>query len=240
MYAPLSAIQINYLKPLQKWRILSLKDLREVCGFESSYVSFARMILRLEKRQFIESFYDPFNRRKYIYLTREGSKYVDGAENKPSISKDTLVHDAAVVRIILEFMHRNYFYGFELEHEFSRDTYNTAEFKVCPDAMLFGEKKEKKFRMAFELELNRKSKQKYLNKAELYLKSNLFDYALYFFHDEGILNSYRQAVESKFGVETNQKILWALNPSLLGKEFSIQKTQVFFKGEVAPLESIFG
>lgn len=239
LHAPLSALQINYLRPLKKWRILSLKDLQKACGFESSYVAFARMMLRLERRRFIGSFYDPFNRRKYLYLTKEGSQYVDGDEEQPCISKDTLVHDSKVVEIILEFMRQNCFYGFELEHEIAKQVRFADGYKICPDANLFGEKKGQKFKLALELELTRKTKAKFLNKIGLYLNSNFFDYVLYFFHDPGILNSYKREVESKFGPESNQKILWALNTNLLGKNFSLANTSVVFKQKEETLNGLF-
>lgn len=57
---PPSMAQIHFLTPLKKWRILSLKDLKNECHDTSSFSSFTRRIYRLEKdKNLLDSFIDP-------------------------------------------------------------------------------------------------------------------------------------------------------------------------------------
>ncbi|MBG59509.1 MAG: hypothetical protein CMJ16_03525 [Peredibacter sp.] len=235
----MNGIQINYLSPLKKWRLLDLRNLMKACNYEASYISFVKMILRLEKKRMVGSAYDPFTRRKYLYLTKEGNNYLGGDDSPPSISKETFVHDAKVVELILELMKLNCFYGFELEHEISAKSNFKVGYKICPDAILMGEKKKKKFKLALELELTRKTKSKYLGKISQYLDSSYYDYVFYLFQNKGVLESYKATTEDKFGVQASKKILFGLNENLLSRSFDLAETNVHFKEKEIKIHELF-
>ena len=68
----INSIYMNYLTPLQKWRIMDLESLRRECDTEPNYHHFARIIRKMEKEKIIESFKHRFNGKKYIYLSSFG------------------------------------------------------------------------------------------------------------------------------------------------------------------------
>ena len=61
----LNSIYMNYLTPLQTWRIMDLESLRRECDTEPNYNNFARIIRKMEKENIVES----FNPVSYTHLT---------------------------------------------------------------------------------------------------------------------------------------------------------------------------
>lgn len=104
---------------------------------------------------------------------------------------------------------------------------------------MFGEKSDVKFKVAIELELTRKSKMKYLEKIGQYLRSQYYDFVVYYFHSEGIMNSYRNHIQERFGPDSDKKILYVLNEKLLSKDFKFAESKVFYKTKEGELNAIF-
>jgi hypothetical protein len=236
---PASGIQINYLEPLKEWRILDLKNLMKKARYERGYVGFTKILSNLEKKKLIGSFIDPFSRRKYLYLTNEGNQYLGGDCNSPAIRQDTLVHDSKMVVLVLELLKLESFYGFELEHIIKGSKEFGTTYKICPDAIMLGDKGGTKFKLAVELELTRKSKNKYLTKIGQYLNSDYYDFVLYFFQSKGVMNSYRKHIVDRFGEDSNKRILYVLNENLLTKKFNFDDSVAYHKNKEGKLDAVF-
>lgn len=236
---PASGIQINYLEPLKKWRILDLKNLMVKTNYELGYVGFTKILSNLEKKSLIGSFRDPFSRKKYLYLTKEGNQYLGGDVNPPAVSKDTFVHDAKVVELVLEFLKLKSFYGFELEHQIMNTKTFGTSYQICPDALMLGEKEGEKFKLAIELELTRKTKAKYLAKIGQYIDSSYYQFVVYFFQNRGVMNSYRTHIKDKYGDESDRKILYVLNEKLLTNKFVFEESVTHYKEKVGKLDALF-
>ena len=71
-YNLLEGHQLNYLYPLNKWRFLDLEALFEESQYPGSLSGFRKMILRLEKKEMLQSFRSGRFGRKYVYLTKKG------------------------------------------------------------------------------------------------------------------------------------------------------------------------
>ena len=234
-----SEVQINYLEPLKEWRILDLKNLMRKSKYEATYKGFCKVLLRLEKKNMIGSFREPFSGRKYLFLTKEGDSYLGGEDNPPAISKDTLVHDAKVVDLVLEFLKLKSSYGFELEHQIRNTKAFGTTYRICPDAIILGEKGKGKYKLALELELTRKTKVKYLAKVGQYLSSNYYNFVVYFFQNKGVMNSYRKHIQEKYGDESDRKILYVLNEKLLTNSFKFEESIAHYKNKEGKLDALF-
>jgi DNA-binding MarR family transcriptional regulator len=236
---PASGVQINYLEPLKDWRILDLKNLMAKVNYELGYVGFTKIISNLEKKNLVKSFRDPFSRKKYLYLTNIGNDYLGGNMNPPAISKETFVHDAKVVELVLEFLKLHSFYGFELEHQIKDLKSFGTSYRICPDAVMLGEKDGGKFKLAIELELTRKTKAKYLSKVGEYLNSSFYDFVVYFFQNKGVMNSYRTHIRDKYGLDSDRRILYVLNEQLLSKNFVFDDSVAFYKTKEGRVDELF-
>jgi DNA-binding MarR family transcriptional regulator len=237
---PASIVQINYLFPLKKWRILDLKTLLDKSLYHHSYEAFTKMLQRLEKKKMIESFIDPFTKNKFVYLTKEGDSYLGGTDNSPMLSTNSLIHDSRVVKLVLELLNLSYFTGSELEHENKqRGSFNNRTGNI-PDAVLLGKKDEQKFRVALELELTRKTKTRYLAKAGQYLNTTYYDFVIYFFQSKSLLESYKKNIDEKFGTDSNTKIIYAYNEKLFLKGFDFMESRIIFLNRKGDFSTIFG
>ncbi len=236
---PASGMQLNYLEPLKIWRILDLRSLMKESKYEATYKGFCKLLLRLEKKKVIGSFREPFSGKKYLYLTKEGNDFLGGSENPPSISRATLIHDAKVVELVLEFMRLESIYGFELEHQIRDMKSFGTTYQICPDAVMLGQKGKTKFKLAIELELTRKTKEKYLSKMGQYLSSSYYDFVVYYFQSRGVMNSYMKHIRDKYGDESDRKILYVLNEKLLTNKFNFDESIAFHKNKEGRLENVF-
>lgn len=228
--------QLNYLYPLKKWRLLDLNSLQSESQYPGTYSGFKKFIRRLESKEVIKSFRLGQSRRKYVYLTKRGSAQVGLDSASLNISTETLVHDIKVAQICRSLLDFRAIKKVELEHEIILDK---GKNQYTPDALIYFENKGDSFKMAFELELTRKSTDKYLEKIGHYLKSRYYDYALYFFNSKGVMDSYKKHVLSVHGSEAFNKLLLALNINLNKKNPNFEESIVFFMGKEVELKDIF-
>jgi hypothetical protein len=236
---PAIGTHLLYITPLKKWRILSLQELLVKSGYESTYKGFCKLIRRLEKRNLINSFVDPFSRRKYLFLTKEGDSYIGGEENPPSIINETLIHDSKVVEIVLELLKLDSFNRFELEHELKEPNTFASKHRTLPDALLYGEKDNKKFNLAIELELTQKTKSRYLEKVGQYLYSTYYDFVLYFFQSRKVMETYRKNILLKYGEDSVKKIIYVLDEKLFDKNFTMRKSLVIYGEKEGKIDALF-
>jgi DNA-binding MarR family transcriptional regulator len=236
---PASIVQINYLFPLKKWRILDLRTLLKKSLYENSYDAFTKMLLRLEKKNLIDSFIDPFTKNKFIYLTKEGDQYIGDKEHSPAMAPQSLIHDSKVTKLAIILLELSNFIDCELEHEKQIQGGFKMQNKIIPDATIHGQKNGQKFKVAFELELTRKSKGRYLTKVQSYLSSSYYDFIIYYFHSKNIMESYKKTIEEKCGDTSNRKIIYAYNENLLLKGFNFDNSTVIYKNKKCSFKDLF-
>lgn len=232
--------QLDYLAPLKKWRVLEVKMIyEEAAGYKGSLAAFRKMMMKLERRNFIKSYFDAQSSKKYLHLTEDGEAYLGVKEGVPAISKETFFHDSRVSEICKRMLGFNAIKEVQLEHEFIERSNFTSSHRIYPDALFFGERKGVKFRMAFELELTRKAMPKYLGKAQQYLESSAYDYAFYLFGYPGVFESYKNEFLKSFGEKVSSKIIMGINKTIYAKEFHISETKIFFQNKEVGIDAIF-
>ena len=154
----INSIYMNYLTPLQKWRIMDLESLRRECDAEPNYHHFARIIRKMEKEKIIESFKHRFNGKKYIYFSSFGERLIASTKNPTAISKDFVIHDMKVTEIANCFLKRDWVDEVELEHELTNKRDFRQTYKVIPDALMKINTATPKLKIALEIELTQKQK----------------------------------------------------------------------------------
>ncbi len=228
----INALHLNFLRPLELWRILDLKNLREECDYCYCPRSFERLIGKLQKCDVVKSFKDPLSNRKYIYLSKLGERLM-GTKNC-EINSETMFHDSRVSQVVREFLKKECFIDFELEHLIG----NKSQAFV-PDAILSGVKKSIKFKVAFELELTRKTKERVKSKVGHYLGNSYYDYIIYMFCNKGVMNSYKKNIENEFGVDAFKRIILFNNESIMSRKMKLSDTFGYFKGREVCIDELF-
>jgi hypothetical protein len=230
----LNPIHQEILYPLSRWKILSLKELQAKSEFTGSKESFYKIIRRLEKALLIDSFIDSWSKEKHVYLEKLGLEFL-GIEKKQYFNRDQRFHDALVVKIMRDLRQFN----------FSKETYLDFELRELltsydhiPDASLTGIKEGKEFKMAIELELNQKSKDRIIKGFNYYINSKLFNNVLFVFYKESTFKSYKKFLELNFTEEEQGKIILLVEPKLSLNFFNLANSTIYFKGQNMQLKDI--
>lgn len=235
----LNSAHLNYLEPLLKWRVLDIESLRKECIRAPKYHNFYRIIRILEKQKILEGYRDPFNRKKYIYLSSFGESQLSLNEHPTALSKDTLIHDIKVTEVTKAMIDLGWVNDADLEHQiYDKRNFKTT-FKVIPDAILHGSKKGTKFKIALELELTRKNNQRIVEKARQYLEGDQFNYVLYLFAKKSLMGKYMEIIEEKHGPQIMDRLMFFYNENLTAKADEIKTWSGFFKGKRLALGELF-
>ena len=234
----IKGLHLDYLSHLLDWRILDLKNLMEVSKYDRGYNNFTKIIARLKLKNIIET-YSPSNSRKiYIYLTEVGEKLISKEDRFSRPSQNSIYHDLLVSEICYELLKLDCFNETIIEHKI----HNKKEFlKITgpiPDAILKGEIRKQNFRIALELELHQKSKDRIFSKASQYMVGN-FDYVIYIFNQKAVFNNYLEMLREKFGEQIFKKIiLFSLTDEHISKE-KLLKTEGYFDKDKLIFEELF-
>lgn len=229
----INAIHLNYLTPLTKWKVMDVRSLLKYSKSKVHYGSFMRIIQKLQRLKIINSMTEPVTRVKYVYLTDEGIK-LTSANNKLLIAnEDSPEHDAKASELARKFVEHGYVEKAFLDHEFY------SKNSIIPDASLLGSKDGHSFSIAFEFELNRKSKSRVIAKVKNYFSSTDFDYVMYFFNSESLLKSYEKFIREELGKKYLNRIMFVGHPTGNWKQFPFSGAHVLFRGEWKKLYEIF-
>jgi len=126
-----------------------------------------------------------------------------------------------------------------LEHEINDKSVFIGTSKINPDALFEGERKGKKFKLAFELELTRKCKQRIIQKAMHYSENDYYDYALYMFGQKSLVESYMETIVAKIGNERMHKLMFFYNPFLTSDKCFDTDPRGYFRGKLTSLSTMF-
>jgi hypothetical protein len=163
-------------------------------NYQGSYVNFCKMVRNLRKRGLV--CWEPLLNRKerVVYLTINALKEI--LPLNPYFIDDRIIyHDAIVSNIVRSLLEKKYFHSSELSHEyFGKNKWNYANI-LEPDAIIFGENKGFSFKIAIEVELTQKSKDRIIEKFDTYIKSEFFNSVIYIFHKRNVFDSYINLVK---------------------------------------------
>jgi hypothetical protein len=225
----INSIHLNFLSPLNKWKILDLKSLREESEYPSHPRNFEKLISRLEKIKILKSFKDPWSNRKFVYLSHHGLGLV-GSDSKDLLTSESASHDAKVTQLVRVLLERECVQSAEIAPVMSQNNQVTR-----PDAILKAKVNGKNVRIALELELVQKSKVRIKSKINYYLNSDYYDHVIYMFCQKNIYQNYKRYIESEFmNVKNLGKLKLFENPTIFSRQTDLEKSQgTNFKEEIS-------
>lgn len=199
---------IQFLEALIDWRILDYKTMIDIGhnGRYANYETIKKLVQRLRSKKIVETYRDPWSKKTYIYLSPAGERIVS-PDLGMNVCRETIYHDLKVSGLCYELSKiSKIIQKVELEHRFKGVNKKSFGNEIVPDAKIFGEFKGNKFLAAIELELSQKEKGRILAKCDLYLKSDYYDLAFYFFPNLKLLSRYRSLLEENYGEDFNKRI----------------------------------
>lgn len=202
----LSIEQRKFLSPLITWRILDIENLIRFSNQKRSHSSAQKLLKRLQKKEYIEIYRDPWNKKNYVFLGNLAIKELC-PDIRPLLNSGTLYHDSKVTSLGVELLKFDtVFKNIEFEHQIKKGKGIVGINEFIPDARVEGNFKGKFFQAAIELELHQKEKSRIIEKAKFYLRSEYYNHALYFFPDHELLLNYDSIVKNELGTDYNKKI----------------------------------
>ena len=235
----LNSVHLNYLEPLLKWRVLDLESLRKESYRAPTYKNFQRIIRSLEKQKILEGYRDPFNRKKYVYLSSFGEGKLALDENPTALSKDTLIHDIKVTEIAKAMLEEGWILDADLEHRINDKRNFRTIYNIIPDAVLHGCKAGVNYKIAMELELSRKNNQRIVEKVAQYLQGSQFNYVLYLFPKKSLLEKYVEVIKEKLGDNGLERLMFFYDDRLTAETSKIGEWDGIFKGRKLKLRELF-
>ena len=233
----LENINPNYLDlmmPLQKWKILSVENLKSLSGFPGNVWNFYKAIRKLEQMELLKGFVDGFTNQKFLYLGEKGFKAL-GVEKIVPVHEENRFHDAHLVRMLLQLKCLPFTEDVLLDQQIKKEL---PLLKHLPDAIISGRRKEK-FLLAVELELTQKSKERVREAFSSYEASPYFNNVLYLFNRQTPYQTYQEVLKDYVEIRNKEKFLFLYEPMLTRRTYEILKSELTFKGRTTTLQEVF-
>jgi DNA-binding MarR family transcriptional regulator len=234
----LNSAHLNYLEPLLKWRILDIDSLRKETNSVPKYKYFQKIVRSLESQKILEGYRDPYNRKKYVYLSPFGESKLSIKENPAAVSHETLIHDIKVIEFVRALFEAGLINEINLEHQL-RDRQNNLTFKVIPDAVVNFHKNGFDFNIAIELELTRKNNQRIIEKMRQYKASSNYHYLIYLFPTNALMNKYISVIKEALGEDGLSKTIFLYHPDLSRDIENLHSISGIYKNKEIKLMDIF-
>lgn len=234
----LNSLHLNYLTPLLKWRVMDVNSLRKECFRATKYHNFCRVIRNFERDKILEGYRDPHSRKKFVFFSSSGERLLSVKENPTAISNETVIHDSKVSEITHYLYSSGRVDDVELEHEIHDKRNFKTVYKIIPDAILYIEKRGHKYKIAFELELNRKSNPRIVEKMKQYEDSTFYSYAMYLFPTKKLMETYIGLAEEKLGKASMSKFMFFYHPDISSGNHPLEEIKGELQGKEISLADV--
>ncbi len=207
---------LQLIRPLIKWKIMSIKEVFEDSGYPASYKAFHKIIQRLEKHGVIRGFKDVWTKTKRIYLTFEGNKLVAPHGHMGHVYNDQNIFHDSRVTLYLRFMALYYsMSAINLEHEELDIKYKDSFQRVRPDGRFQIEVNNQKLNFLLEIELTQKNKDRAWEKIAHYKDEKRFHFVIFVFPTTSIYRSYLSLLENNAETIGKHNYIFVLDEGLI-------------------------
>lgn len=237
-----NSFHLELLRPLVKWKVLSIKELFEDSGYAGTYKGFHKVVTRLEKHKLISGFKDVWTKSKRIYLTEEGSKLVSPHRWRADVyNMNALFHDSRVTLYLRFLAEKLSIHHLNLDQERTGHYRNFHEIpKARPDAdFTFMDDKKNVHTFLFEIELTQKATERIIEKLDYY-QDRIGSYkVLFLFPTENLARSYRSVLMRLTKELNKDRILFAYDQGLIQGNFSLERSFIWRGEEKITLQKYF-
>ena len=231
----------TFISPLIDWKVLDIHSFMNNSHFEKfkNYKYAVKILQRLRNKNILKVYRCAFNRKNYYYLTKH-SMNILGGQNNALLNDETIFHDAMVSSLCLSLKDlKQVVLSIDLEHKIKMVNSQSKFDEIIPDARLVGKFNNHNFCSAIEIELHQKEKSRIIAKANIYLKSSIYDYVFYFFPDDRTLKNYDKILKEGVGDFYNQKIFLFTAPDIMNGKNRLNGGNGLVKGEQKSIYELF-
>jgi predicted transcriptional regulator len=229
---------LQLIRPLIKWKIMSIKEVFEDSGYPASYKTFHKIIQRLEKNGVIRSFKDVWTKTRRIYLTFEGNSLVAPYGHVGHVyNEQNIFHDS---RVSLYMRFLNLFYpisSINLEHEDLEFKKKNSFQRVRPDARFEMEFNGKRSSFILEVELTQKSKERAIEKLANYKDDKSLRYVIFVFPTPSLYKSYLNLLKANAETLGKNNYIFVMDEGLV-KGIPSMDAPAFYQNQDTTLHNV--
>ena len=232
-----------------RWKVITLQCLKEAVKNQKSKRAFERLVDRLEKNMILKSCLNSWGMEKILHPSLQIVSDLAPTLSK-EIVEENICHDALVTKLSLALLNYPLFTNIELPHEYRKQRFLRGSLygTLDPDAILWGKEEAGSFRIAIELELWRKNRDRVYEKMARYANSDFYHFVFYFFAFESAFESYKKRLqeailEAKTKEEKkalNEKVVLVLEEKLLGKITFLDHGRVYVNEDEKTFKELVG
>lgn len=235
----INPFHLELIRPLVKWKILSIKELYEDSNYPASYKSYHKIIQRLEKHEVVGSFKDVWTKSKRLYLTKKGNELVNPFDWMAHVfNQQNLFHDSRVT-LYLRFLAQNLpVSSVVLEQEKMKIRKKEDFQKIRPDAEFTLRANNKSADFILEVELTQKNKERAWEKMKNYKAISEYKNVLFVFPNPTIFECYLQIFEDHKKEIGRHNYIFALDPGLIKGSPRLDITKAFYQNKESNLQNV--
>ncbi|MEX0799365.1 MAG: hypothetical protein WEB87_00820 [Bacteriovoracaceae bacterium] len=224
------AVYQDIIKTVGCWKIIDYRGIREQAQTKMSNTLVGRRVRYLERCGILEStVYD--RKKKYFYLTDLGLKIAKKKKNyRPE--EETLLHDLLAGAVVREICRHDRVFHADMCHLYAADD-------IHPDATVWAKRGEDEYRIAIELELTQKSKERVLEKYGKYVRSKKFDYVVFITQKQELVSAYLECL-GKLNKASREKFVFILNEDLFPGHVDFKDSYCLHLGKKVEFVEFFG
>ncbi len=229
----MSIIHFNILKEIQKWKVVDTKSLKTFTNYQGNEQFLRQILYRMEKKGYIKSIHTVWGKQKSYILDSNGFALLGATRiYEPDLKNEPLGHHAICTRVMSDLLSLPTIHGAKAESELKSET------GILPDASFYGEKNGIPFKVAVEVELTKKSKQRIQDKLKIYATTQVYGFVLYLFPTHKMKNEWREIIEKNLRLDQQKRFLLFSFEHTKAKNF--QNAIGFYQGKEHFLKDIFG
>jgi hypothetical protein len=228
----INSIQIHILEEIKRWKALDTTSLKNFINYQGKDKYLRQVLYRMEGKGLIKSFNTVWGKQKIFSLDLGGYHALEiKLSNEVIIKRETLAHDALCSKAAADLNNLSCVLGIQSEQEINSIS------GIIPDGSFHGEKNNVPFKIAFEVELTKKSKTRILEKLKIYANSLNFGHVLYLFPKEKLQKEWRELIVANLRPEQQKRFLLFYFENIKSKSF--HDAYGIYQGKLQTLKEIF-
>jgi hypothetical protein len=226
--------RLSVLESLNKIKVSDVYTISEMLNRKLQSHTVRRTLKKLEEYKIVKSMVMPgYHNKKFYIPTKKTQDYF--SENILITSPSNLYHNVMLGRTMFHISMYSNIENYTILGDMTADK-NT----LVPDATMSVRNKGKCHLFAVEMELTRKTVERYVRKFKNYNNDKAYDGAIFIFDNEGVYNSYKQRIVENFA-DINQCNIFLLFINKLSIDFlSLIGNKFFIYGKETRVQALIG
>lgn len=226
--------RLSVLESLNKIKISDVYTISEMLDRKIKIHTVRRTLKKLEEYKIVKSMVLPgYHNKKFYIPTKKTQDYF--SENVLMTSGSNLYHNIMLGKVMFLLSHYSNIENYTILGDMTAD-----KSLLVPDAIMTVTNKGKCHKFAVELELTRKTIERYTKKFKNYNNDKAYDGVIFIFDSKGVYNSYKRRIIETFEQIEECNIFLLCLDKLNIESVSLINNNFFIYGKEMRAQSLIG